>query len=220
MAKIFQLSMDNHLPLEQLTIDFRRWFYELGYKFDNADYELARAVGADVFQSEMSEQPSQTVIDAPSAQTVVKPSVAESIADVTVPRTKGSFLKREFKQILGDITTKIQHNHSDKDLEKFLAEVFRRIPGVTGVKENGSGWGTDYGADLIVKYNLERIKGVELEEQTWVVQVKSYTDKHDNTNGVDQLRMAIEKFDATLAILITTAERTQTLETAFDNLAD
>lgn len=200
--------------------EFYESLYELGYKFDDADYEAARAVSADIFPSVTSEQPSQTVTDTSSSQTVVKPFVAESIADVTVPRTKGSFLEREFKQILGDITTKIQHNHPGKDLEGFLAEVFRRIPGVTGVKENGSGWGPDYGADLIVKYNIERIKGVELEEQTWVVQVKSYTDKHDNTNGVDQLRMAIEKFDATLAILVTTGERTQTLETAFNNLAD
>lgn len=186
--------------------EFYESLYEFGCEFDDVDYKAAKAVGANI---------SHSVTNTPSPQSIVEP-----IAAVTALPTKRVFLEREFKQILGDITTKIQHNHPDKDLEKFLAEVFRRIPGVTGVKENGSGWGPDYGADLIVKYNLERIKGVELEEQTWVVQVKSYTGEHWDTNAVVQIKTAIEVFDANVGIIITTGERTQALETACDKLSE
>ena len=191
--------------------EFYESLYDLGCEFDESDYEAAKAVGANIFQS---------VTSAPPPQSVVKPSIIEQIAAVTISPTKGSFLEREFKQTLGDITTKIQHNKPGKDLERFLAEVFRNVPGVTNVKENGFGWGPDYGADLIVKYNLERIKGVDSKEETWVVQVKSYTGEHSDTNAVDQLRTAIETFDADVGILITTGERTQILETACDKLSD
>ena len=177
--------------------EFYESLYELGYEFDDADYEAAKAVGANIF-----------------------PSVVEPKDDETASRMKDSFLEREFKQILGDINIKIQHNNPGKQLERFLAAVFRKIPGVTEVKENGFGWCGDDGADLIVKYNLERIKGVELEEQIWVVQVKSYVGEHWDTNAVAQIKNAIEVFDADVGIIITTGERTQTLETAFNNLTD
>lgn len=177
--------------------EFYESLYELGCEFDDADYEAAKAVGANIFSS-----------------------VVEPKDDETASRMKDSFLEREFKQILGDINIKIQHNNPGKQLERFLAAVFRKIPGVTEVKENGFGWCGDDGADLIVKYNLERIKGVELEEQIWVVQVKSYVGEHWDTNAVAQIKNAIEVFDADVGIIITTGERTQTLETAFNNLAD
>ena len=197
--------------------EFYESLAELGYKFDEADYKAAVQVGA-VFARRESLSVSNLTESKPVE---VKPIVTVTPNVVkTASFSKDIFLNREANEILSDLTKSIYRNKPDKRLENFLAEVFRRIPGVTEVIENGSGWGTDYGADLIIKYNLERIKGVELEEQTWVVQVKSYDGKHNNANGVDQLRTAIEKFDATLAILITTAERTQILETAFNNLAD
>lgn len=199
--------------------EFYESLAELGYEFDESDYEVAKSVGVNISQSVTSALPLSPVTNTSSSQSV-KPFVVKSIADVTVQPTKYSFLEREVKQILEDITTKIQHNNPGKDLERFLAEVFRKVPGVTDVKENGFGWKADFGADLIVKYNLERIKGVDMKEEVWVVQVKSYTGEHWNTNAVDQLRTAIETFEADVGILITTGERTQALETAFDKLSD
>lgn len=186
--------------------EFYESLYELGYKFDNADYAAAKAVGANIFQSVTSELPPQSVV--------------EPIADVTGSRMKDSFLEREFKQILGDITTKIQHNNPGKDLERFLAAVFRNVPGVTEVKENGFGWCGDDDADLIIKYTSERIKSFDSKEEIWVVQVKSYVGEHWDTNAVSQLKNAIEVFDADVGIIITTGERTQALETAFEKLFD
>ncbi|MBQ3451924.1 MAG: hypothetical protein IJL14_07455 [Selenomonadaceae bacterium] len=86
----------------------------------------------------------------------------------------------------------------------FLAEVFRKIPGVMNVTEIGENF-------LIVTYILERIKYVEAVEQIWIVQF--------NNNSVAQLRTAIETYGASIGILLTTAERTQALETACNKLA-
>ena len=80
----------------------------------------------------------------------------------------------------------------------FLAEVFRKIPGVTNV--------TEIGENLIVTY-----KYVEVAEQIWIVQF--------NNNSVAQLRTAIEIYGASTGILLTTAERTQALESACNKLA-
>ena len=185
--------------------EFYESLAELGYKFDESDYEAAAQ-----FRSVIVSKPDK-----------VKPVVeVMPIVDKPEDSSKDIFLNREANEILGDFTKSIYRNKPGKRLENFLAEVFRRIPGVTDVDENGAGWGSDYGADLIVKYNLERIKGVELEEQTWVVQIKSYGGEYWDTNAVVQLKNAIEVFDANVGIIITTGERTQTLETAFNNLAD
>ncbi len=86
----------------------------------------------------------------------------------------------------------------------FLAEVFRKIPGVTNVTEIGENF-------LIVTYILERIKYVEATEQIWIVQF--------NNNSVAQLRAAIETYSASMGILLTTGERTQALESACNKLA-
>ena len=87
--------------------------------------------------------------------------------------------------------------------KNFLAEVFRKIPGVTNV--------TIDGANLIVTYILERIKYVEAIEQIWVV--------HFNNDSVAQLRTSIEIYGASLGIFLTTAERTQALELSCNKLA-
>ena len=187
--------------------EFYESLYELGYEFDDADCEAAKAVGANIYKN--------------ATQTAVEPSEPKSTAvEATLPLPQRPFLKSEFKQILGNLTEKIQHNNPGKDLERFLAAVFRNIPGVTEVKENGFGWKPDFGADLIVRYVSERIKGVAFKEETWVVQVKSFTGEHWETNAVNQLKLGIETFGADVGILITTGERTQILETAFDKLSE
>ncbi|MBR4903416.1 MAG: restriction endonuclease [Selenomonadaceae bacterium] len=207
-----KINVRGHLYRIYSEKEFYKSLAELGYKFDEADYKAAEQVGF-IFNDE-------NPVDLAESAEIKPPVMVAPIVVETPSFSKDTYLNREANEILGDFTKSIYRNKPGKRLENFLAEVFRRIPGVTDVKENGSGWGTDYGADLIVKYNLERIKGVELEEQTWVVQVKSYEGEHRNTNGVDQLRTAIETFDADVGILITTAERTQILETACDKLSD
>ena len=75
--------------------------------------------------------------------------------------SKGEFyLKEKTKAYLAEITSSIQQMNKSKDLELYLAKVFRKVEGVVDVKENGSGWGTDHGADLIVTFknlNFETI---------------------------------------------------------------
>lgn len=91
-----------------------------------------------------------------------------------------------------------------------MAEVFRKVPDVIEVKENGAGWKTDFGADLIVKTKKDLI----------VVQVKSFVGEVWNTACVDQIKTAIEKFDATYGIIITTGQSTPVLDNAVKKLAD
>lgn len=128
-------------------------------------------------------------------------------------------LMRETNEILDELTRIIHNNNPGKDFEIFLAEVFRKIPGVIDVKENGFGWGTDNGADLIVTYKAGLLPGLE-RERVLVIQAKSYEGGHWETNAVDQLRTAIDKYHASMGMLITTGERTETLEDAFKKLAD
>ena len=179
--------------------EFYQSLLELGYEFDEQDYKVAEKFGLTFGEK--------------------KSSLEHDAVEMSIP-LKDIFLNRETNKILGDLTKSIYHNKPGKNLEKFLAEVFRKIPGVIEVKETGFGWGTDYGADLIVKYNLERIKGVELIEQIWVVQIKSYTGEHWQTDAVNQLETAVKKFNADVGILITTGERTKNLESAVNKLAD
>ena len=111
--------------------------------------------------------------------------------------------------ILDEITKIIQKNFPAKLLENFLAQIFRKIPKITNVKENGIRWGGDFGADLILSYS-NGIKGV--------VQIKSYVGEHWETNAVTQLETAIEKYNADKGILMTTGTKTPNLMQAFDNL--
>ena len=127
-------------------------------------------------------------------------------------------LQQDTSIILEELRNKIQANNPGKRLEHFMAEIFRNIPGVTDVKENGSGWGTDYGADLIVSYKAGVISEIET-EQILVVQIKSYEGEHWNTEAVNQLKTAIGKFGASMGLIITTGNRTEALEKAFDNLS-
>lgn len=117
-------------------------------------------------------------------------------------------LQNETDKLLEKIKELIQKMHRGKKLEGFLAKVFRRIPGVVDVKEHGSRWGTDYGADLIVT-----VKVLDFEHKI-VVQVKSHEGNPWNAEAVDQIAAAIKKFEPYAGMIITTGERTEELETA------
>lgn len=132
------------------------------------------------------------------------------------------YLKRDLSPLLKDITKRIQKNHPGGKLERLIAEVLRKTPNVIDVKEHGQhkGFGTDNGADLIVTYrsglpitNLEK-------QETLVVQVKSYTDQHWETNAVVQIEDAMVKFSASIGLIVSTAESTKCLEEAIETLSN
>lgn len=125
-------------------------------------------------------------------------------------------LQKELTPAFEEFTRIIHKNNPNKQLERFLAEVFRRIPNVVEVRENG--YGADHGADLIVYYN-DGLSYIFPAEKTLVVQVKSYDGDHTDTWAVQQLEDAINFNDADAGLLITTGNRTEKLEEAFSDLA-
>ena len=134
--------------------------------------------------------------------------------------SKGTyFLKNELSEPLKQITELIHKNHDGKNLEIFMAAVFRKVPFVENVIENGFGWGTDYGADLIVEYRSGLpINGLEKMEKL-VVQIKSYEGEHWKTNAVGQIKGAVSRYEADAGMLITTAEKTVYLQEEIDRLS-
>ncbi len=120
-------------------------------------------------------------------------------------------LKEKTAEYLTKITKDIHEMHRGKKLEGFLARVIRKIPGVIDVEENGSGWGPDYGADLIINLRLT-VGTIDFNVYKIVVQVKSYEGNHDDLYSVDQIEEGIKKFEADAGLLITTAESTEKLE--------
>ncbi len=130
------------------------------------------------------------------------------------------YLKKELKPFYDKITKIIHNTHPEKKLEYFLADVFENIPNVTEVRVNGSGWGTDYGADIIVKYN----SGLEIlnlnKEEILVVQVKSFEGEHWSTDAVSQIKTAIITFDANAGMIITTAKSTENIEKEIENVSN
>ncbi|CAH7117720.1 Mrr_cat domain-containing protein [Vibrio chagasii] len=129
--------------------------------------------------------------------------------------SKGEFyLKEKTKAYLAEITSSIQQMNKSKDLELYLAKVFRKVEGVVDVKENGSGWGTDHGADLIVTF-----KNLNFETKV-VVQVKSFEGSHYSLEAVSQIEEAIKVYEANAGIIITTAVSTESLEASVQSLSD
>jgi len=115
------------------------------------------------------------------------------------------YLKEDIKPSLGNIADSVQKNHPGKNLEELLSIIFKKIPNVISVNINGSGFGTDYGADLIITYLAGLpITGLQKEE-ILVVQVKSFTDVHYELNAVEQIETAIKKYNASAGLIISTA---------------
>ena len=132
------------------------------------------------------------------------------------PETNIDWLK---KDILSDITKKIQHTHPGSQLESLIAKVFRNVPGVKEVKEQG-GTG-EHGADLQIIFEWgEPILEIQ-EQRTCVVQVKSFKDKMSDTEAVDQIREALEYWDADMGVIVSTASSSsEALENALEKLRE
>jgi hypothetical protein len=132
------------------------------------------------------------------------------------------YLKKDLSPLLKNITDKIQKTHPGGKLENLIAEIFRKIPNVINVTENGrfKGWASDQGADLIVTYR-SGLSIINLEkEETLVVQIKSYTGQHWETTAVDQIESAIKQFKADAGLIMTTGESTEALEQAIEALSN
>ncbi len=131
------------------------------------------------------------------------------------------YLKKDLLPLLSAITDKIYRTHPAGHLEGLTAAVFRKIPKVVDVRENGrhKGWATDNGADLIVTYKSGLAVGNLEKDETLVVQVKSYTGQHWEVNAVSQTETAIKEYEADAGLIITTAESTRELEAAVEELS-
>jgi hypothetical protein len=119
-------------------------------------------------------------------------------------------LKDKTDKYLTEISHLIHEMHKSKNLEHFLAKVFRKIPGVIDVNENGFGWGTDYGADLIV--TMSTSLGNLVFENKIIVQIKSFEGTHHDLDAVEQVKTGIEKYAGTAGMIITTAIKSEELE--------
>ncbi|RYD32519.1 MAG: restriction endonuclease [Verrucomicrobiaceae bacterium] len=126
-------------------------------------------------------------------------------------------LREKAAPLLSNLTRLIHETHHGKNLERLFAPVFRKMPNVVDVIENGFGWGTDHGADLIV--TLQNSFGNLQLERKIVVQLKSYSGNHYELSGVEQIVNAINKFGADAGMIVTTAEPTEQLEEAISERA-
>ena len=134
------------------------------------------------------------------------------------PRTMETSLDRFKKEIQLDfksITKKIHRAYPGADLEKPIAEVFRNVPGVKEVKEQGGAG--ERGADLRVIFEWLGIQ----EQRTCVVQVKSFEGEMWETKAVDQIRKALHSWDADMGIIVSTASSSsEALDKALDKLRE
>jgi hypothetical protein len=111
--------------------------------------------------------------------------------------------------IFPQITQIIQQMNRGKEFENFLHKIFSSMPNVLSI-QNGFGWRSDQGADLIVEFQ-NPIVGVNLTTRL-IIQAKSFEGSHYDLNAVDQIKQGIAKFKADGGLLITTAESTEELE--------
>ena len=139
--------------------------------------------------------------------------------------SKGEYyLKSKIKEkkLLSQISDLIYKTHPSKHLEEFLAKVFRKVPNVKSVREHGSGWRSDCGADLIVDmYTL--LPSIDITNKI-IVQVKSFGGvfraSQDIAKAVAQIKEGIEKFDGTIGIIATTAEGSEELKKKIKDASD
>ena len=127
-------------------------------------------------------------------------------------------LRDKMSEVGLQVTRLIHQTHKGKNLERFMAKVFRNIPNVVDVRENGFGWRTDHGADLIV--TIQSGLGNLQFERKIVVQVKSFEGHHYDLSGVHQVVHAIERYEADAGMIITTAEPTEQLWTEIAKQAE
>ncbi len=133
--------------------------------------------------------------------------------------TKFDLLKKAIQPSLAEITQQIHHTLPNIDLEGLIAQVFENVPGIIEVeKKGGSG---DHGADLILHFESGP-SVLELQEQrTCVVQVKSYEGVHRDTKAVDDIRKALDYWQADMGLIVSTASSSsKALDDELDQLRE
>ncbi|MCC5917953.1 MAG: restriction endonuclease [Cryomorphaceae bacterium] len=118
-------------------------------------------------------------------------------------------LRGKVTELLPAITKQIHEMNKSKAFERFLQRIFEGMPNTISI-QNGFGWKTDHGADLIVEFE-NPIVNVNLTTKL-VVQAKSFTGKHHDTHAVDQIEIGINEYEADAGLLITTGKETEALE--------
>jgi len=125
--------------------------------------------------------------------------------------------ERVNEEFLPRVTELIHQMNRSKEFERFLHKIFSAMPNVESI-QNGFGWGTDHGADLIVSFQNPLI-GVNLTSRL-VIQAKSYEGDHYDLEAVDQIDEGIQRFNADGGLLITTAQKTEQLEDYIRQVGD
>lgn len=118
-------------------------------------------------------------------------------------------LQEKVTTLLPEITSHIQKMNKGKEFERFLHRIFSSMPNTISI-QNGFGWRSDNGADLLIEFD-NPIIGVNVTTKL-VVQAKSYSGKHFDTRAIDQIAEGIKEYNADAGLLITTANETEKLE--------
>lgn len=146
-------------------------------------------------------------------------NLKENRVDLKNVESKEIFhLNEKTDEIMKQLTSLLHNTHKGKELERFLAKVFRKVENVVEVNENGFGWGTDHGADLIV-HTQTNISNIEFENKI-IIQVKSFEGEHYDLSAIDQVITGIDFYNADAGIIITTANSTEELEGKIQEVAE
>ncbi|MCW5977115.1 MAG: restriction endonuclease [Bryobacteraceae bacterium] len=137
-------------------------------------------------------------------EALLKAQDAGLVGKPRTPQENLAFLAKEMEPLLRSITEKIHHTHPNYDLEALVAEMFTKVPGVRQVKPQGGAG--DHGADILVVFESGLpIAGLQ-QQRTCVVQVKSFTGEHWDTQAVEDIRRAFEHYpEADTGLIISTA---------------
>lgn len=193
------------------------------FKLDDVDRRNIKAFGGvskKVFDSSWKNHFKREVYELLERNNLLS-DVAKIIKRYTNPDERNRAFCDLFERngLLGDLTTIIRRSHPRKILEGFVAKVLRKIYPNDTVFENGSGWKSDHGADLIVGNVID---GTSIIYRPLVIQVKSYVGEVDDPRCIDnivaQLEEAIKYYEANGAFLITTGYSTLALEAAIEKL--
>jgi hypothetical protein len=126
-------------------------------------------------------------------------------------------LEKEVEPFLEDVVRKIQETHPAKKLEAPVANMLRKVPGITAVQELRGGQDV-IGADITFDYEV----GLPIPGWTTpgrcAVQVKSYEDVMDHQRAIEDIRKAFSSDPSfTSGLIISTALSTST---EFDQARD
>ena len=138
----------------------------------------------------------QALIDTPA---LVDP-LDELAAPLRTLQDNLKILSRDVRDPLASISEKIHHAHPNKDLENFILEVFKKVPGVKRVRAQRGR--ADRGADLLVELEFGSIPELV---QTIVVQVKSWNGELVQTSPITDIKNAFEYYEnANMGLIVTT----------------